>query len=67
MAPESVEQLGRPDVALASPWVSLDELTTLNGNGYKFLRIRITFELGADQTVHDPLPSIENVRIRFVF
>ena len=67
MAPEDVFDLGNPDETLASAWVPLEDIQTLNGNGYNFVRPRMTFFLGDDQKVDDPLPSLGLVRLDFLF
>ena len=67
MAPEDVFDLGTPDESLASAWVSLSDIESLNGNGYSFFKLRITFTLASDQEIDDPLPFVEHLRLRYVY
>ena len=50
-----------------SQWTPLSQIETLNGNGYQFLRLRITFQLSDDQTVDAPLPYLDMLRLPFKF
>lgn len=55
------------DPDLLSEWTRVQEIETLNGRGYQFLRIRVTFQLDDDHGPDDPLPFIERLRIPYSF
>ena len=50
-----------------SEWTSIYDIEDLNGNGYQYLRTRITFQLDDEQTADHPLPYLEFLRVRFKF
>jgi hypothetical protein len=50
-----------------SEWTKLSEIETLNGNGYQFIRIRVTFQLDDEQTADQPLPYLDYLRIPYRF
>ena len=60
------------DTTKASQWVVLKDPTlgvqdvtgTLNGNGYQFFRVRITFTLKDGQKRDDPVPYVDRLRFR---
>jgi hypothetical protein len=53
--------------ATLSEWVLLQDVENLNGNGYQFIRVRITFQLDANQTVEDPLPFLDEIHFPYKF
>lgn len=55
------------DPTTLSEWTSIYDIEDLNGNGFQFIRTRITFQLDDEQTADHPLPYIEFLRIRFKF
>ena len=64
-APEDVFDLGEPDEDLASGWVDIENITSLNGYSYGFIRLRITFVLADDQEIDDPMPFVDRIRLPF--
>lgn len=60
------------DLSKASQWntfkdpvLGLQDVTgTLNGNGYQFFRLRVTFTLKDGQKRDDPVPYLDRLRIR---
>ena len=50
-----------------SEWTKVANVETLNGNGYQFLRTRVSFQLDDTQKPDHPLPYIEHLVIRFRF
>ncbi len=44
-----------------------DITTVVTGRAYKFLRLRITFQLDDDQSSLDPLPFVDRVALNFQF
>ena len=67
MASEDIFDLGNPDESSASQWVELADVETLNGNGYGFLRLRVTFTSAAGQEVDDALPFVDSIRLGFIY
>ena len=55
------------DATMLSEWTPLEELTSLNGRGYRFLRVRVRFRLDPSHSLGDPVPHVERLRIRFEF
>ena len=55
------------DVVRLSEWTRVMDIESLNGRGYQFLRIRVTFQLDDDQGPDDPLPILERLRIPYRF
>lgn len=55
------------DPARLSEWTPLSGIESLNGRGYSFLRVRVVFQLDANQGPDDPLPSLERLRIPYEF
>jgi len=53
--------------SLQSEWTKLSEIETLNGNGYQFIRVRVTFQLDDEQTSDQPLPYLDYLRIPYRF
>jgi hypothetical protein len=41
--------------------------TKLNGKNYRFVRLRITFQLDSTQTASSPLPFVDQITIRYDF
>lgn len=66
-APEDIFDFGMPDEDLASPWTDVADLTSLNGNGYSYIRLRVTFMLADDQELDDPMPFVDLIRIRYTY
>ena len=71
MAPEDQSDLGNPDLDQVSEWVPFgqiaDPVSGLNGNGYQFIRIRITYMLDSEQAPTHPLPFTNRMTVRFRF
>ena len=65
MTSEDVFDLGNPDETVSSEWVPIEDIETLNGNAYSFLRLRVTFTLADDQEVDDPVPFLDSIRLSF--
>jgi hypothetical protein len=55
------------DPTRLSEWTLLSNITSLNGNGFQYIRTRVTFQLDATQTADHPLPYLEYLQIRFQF
>jgi hypothetical protein len=55
------------DPSVLSEWTKLSDIETLNGNGYQFIRIRVTFQLDDEQTADQPLPYLDYLRIPYRF
>ena len=55
------------DPTRLTEWTNLYDITELNGNGFQYIRTRITFQLDDSQTADHPLPFLEFLRIRFSF
>ena len=55
------------DPSLLSEWVKLSDIESLNGAGFQFIRVRMTFQLDPNQTVDQPLPFLESLRLPFKF
>jgi hypothetical protein len=55
------------DPTRLSEWTNLYDIEDLNGNGFQYIRTRITFQLDDSQTADHPLPYMEYLRIRFKF
>jgi hypothetical protein len=66
-APEDVFDFGMPDVDHASAWIDIADLTTLNGYGHSFIRMRVTFTLAPTQELVDPLPYVDSIKIVYEF
>jgi hypothetical protein len=66
LAREDPANPGEPDPSTASAWTHRNAIQSLNDLGYSFVRMRITFTLPADQTVADPLPSVDRLAVRFL-
>jgi hypothetical protein len=48
-------------------WTKLSNIESLNGNGFQYLRTRITFQLDDNQTADHPLPYLDDLTINFKF
>jgi len=55
------------DPTRLTEWTNIYDIGDLNGNGFQYLRTRITFQLDDTQTADHPLPYLEFLRIRFSF
>ena len=55
------------DMSKMSDWTSLYDIEDLNGYGYQYIRIRVSFQLDDEQTPDHPLPFLDFLRIRFKF
>ena len=55
------------DPSRLSEWTPILEIESLNGNGFQYMRTRITFQLDPNQTADNPLPYLDYLRIRFKF
>jgi len=55
------------DESELSQWTRLSDIETLNGKGYQFVRVRIRFRLDSAQTVDQPLPFLDALRLRYEF
>ena len=66
-APEDIFDFGMPDEDQASAWTDLADLTSLNGKGHSFVRLRVTFTLAADQELDDPVPYVDSIKILYEF
>ncbi|MCZ6792028.1 MAG: Ig-like domain-containing protein [Planctomycetota bacterium] len=55
------------DTSTLSEWTLIQNIETLNGFSYQFIRVRITFQLDALQLVTDALPFLDLLRIVFRF
>jgi hypothetical protein len=64
---EDIFDLGNPDPDMESDWVDIEDIATLNGNQYSFVRFRITFRLASDQEMDDPLPFVDRIRMPFKY
>jgi hypothetical protein len=55
------------DTSELSQWTRIEDIEDLNGLHYQFFRLRITFQLDPNQTVEQPLPFLDFMRVRFKF
>ncbi len=39
----------------------------LNGFGYRFVRVRVTFQLGPSQTAQSPVPYVDQIKVHYDF
>ncbi len=53
------------DPTVMSDWVDISQMHTLNGNGYQFFRVQISFQLGPNQKYTDPLPFVDRLTLKF--
>ena len=66
-APEDIRDFGMPDEDRASGWTDIGDLTTLNGYGHSFIRLRVTFTLANDQDLDDPMPFVDMIKILYQY
>lgn len=55
------------DPTTLSEWTKVENIESLNGKGYQFIRIRIVFQLDPNQTVDLPLPFLDRMVLKFKF
>ena len=55
------------DPTRLSEWTRLSSIEDLNGNGFQFIRVRVTFQLDDNQTPDNPLPFLDDLTVRFRF
>jgi hypothetical protein len=55
------------DPSSLSEWVPLKDIESLNGRGYQFFRVRVSFQLDSNHGPADPLPSLDRLRVPFMF
>jgi len=55
------------DPTKLSEWTLISNIESLNGNGFQYIRTRVTFQLDATQTADHPLPFLDFLRLRFKF
>ena len=55
------------DPTRLTEWTNIYDIEDLNGNGFQYIRTRVTFQLDDTQTADHPLPYLEFLRIRFSF
>jgi len=66
-ANEDLMDLGNPDVDTASGWTDISELTTLNGHGHRFVRLRVTFTPPEGTKREDPRPKVGSIRLSYEY
>jgi hypothetical protein len=55
------------NVDVMSDWVPIEQIDTLNGKHYQFIRVRATFQLDSTQTFNDQLPYVDEIALRFKY
>jgi hypothetical protein len=55
------------NVDIMSDWVPIEQIETLNGKHYQFIRVRVTFQLDSTQTFNDQLPYVDEMTFRFKY
>jgi hypothetical protein len=60
-APGSLDTPGRPDLVLATPWVPLEDVSTISDR--RFLQFRVDFEIGLSYQFDEPRPFVDFISI----